>query len=70
MSVVESAIEIRRYSACIYLFKFNKGNTGRKVEICLTSRKKKTLNDVNDVVLVFLLLPLNIFHTFFYRFYS
>ena len=27
MSVVESSAEIRRYSACIYLFKFNNGNT-------------------------------------------
>ena len=29
------------------------------------NNNKKTQNDANDVVLVFLLLTLNIFHTFF-----
>ena len=33
------------------------------------SRQQKHRNNVNDVVLVFLLLTLNIFHTFFLSFY-
>ena len=49
--------------AKIYLFKFNNGTTKERCEIC------SKITKVNDVVLVFLLLTLNIFHTFFLCFY-
>ena len=46
---------INHFLANSYLFKVNYRNTRKSCEIC----------DVSDVVLVFLLLTLNIFHTFF-----
>ena len=44
------------------LFKFNDRNTRKRCEICLKITVK------TDVVLMFSLLTLNIFHTFFYVF--
>ena len=44
--------------AIIYLFKVNNRNTNEGCEIC--SKLIKHQDDVNDVVLVFLLLTLNI----------
>ena len=49
------------FPADIYLFKVKIGSTKAICEICS--------NDANEVVLVSLLLPLNIFHTLFYCFY-
>ena len=45
--------------ANIYLFKVNKRNARKRFEICRC-----------DFVLLFLLLTLNIFHTFFKYFYG
>ena len=45
------------FPANIYLFKVNNRKARKRCEIC-----PKLTNDVNDVVLVFLLLTLNIFH--------
>ena len=45
--------------ANIYLFKVNNRNTRKRCEMC-SKLKTKTLEDVNDVVLVFQLLTLNI----------
>ena len=52
--------------ANIYMFKVSNRNTGKNWEICskLTIKIPERQNDVNDVVLVFLLLTLNIFHFF------
>ena len=50
--------------ANIYLFKVNISNTRKRCEI-RSKLTKKHQNGVTDVVLVFLLLALNIFHTFF-----
>ena len=49
--------------ANIYLFIVNSKNTRKRCEICLKLAKKHQ-NDVNDVVL-FLVLTLNVFRTFF-----
>ena len=46
------------------MFTDNKRNTRKRCEIC-SNLTIKHLNDVNDTALVFLLLPLKIFHTFF-----
>ena len=55
---------LKAFSGNIYLFKFNNRNTRKRCEIC-SKLTIKIPNDVNDVVLVFLLLTLNIFRTFF-----
>ena len=52
------------FSENIYLFKVNNRNTRKRCETC-SQLTIKHQNDVFDVVLVFLLLTLNIFHTFF-----
>ena len=54
--------------ANIYLFKVNNRNTRKMYEI-FSELTIKQQNDVNEVVLVFLLLTLNIFHTFSKCFY-
>ena len=57
----------KMYPTNIYLFKFNNRSTIKRCEIC----SKLTINhqnDVRDVLLVFFLLTLNIFHTFFWCF--
>ena len=46
------------------MFTDNKRNTRKRCEIC-SNLTIKHLNDVNDTALVFLLLTLKIFHTFF-----
>ena len=46
-----------------YLYKVNDRSTGKRCEIC-SKLTIKHQNEVNDVVLVFLLLTLNTFHTF------
>ena len=48
----------------IYLFKITT-EALEKVVKYVQSKQEKQQNDVNDVVLVFLLVTLNIFHTFF-----
>ena len=48
----------------MYLFKVNNKSTRKRCEIC----SRLTINDVVDLVLVFLLLTLNIFHNFFSAF--
>ena len=50
--------------ANIYTFKANNGNTRKMFKTCSRFNNKKYQNDVNEVVLMFLLLTLNIFHTF------
>ena len=57
-----------RRPANIYMLKVNNRNTRKRCEIC-SDLTIKTPDNVSDVVLVFLLLNLNIFHTFFYCFY-
>ena len=58
-------VKQRDNSASIYRFKVNNnGITRGKCEIC-SKLTIKTPEDVIDVVLVFLLLVLNLFHTFF-----
>ena len=52
------------HPASIYLLKVNKRNTRRRCENNQSLRQKHQ-NDVSDVVLIFLLLTLNIFHIFF-----
>ena len=52
------------YQANIYLFKVNNKNTIKRCEIC-SKLAIKTPGDITDIVLVFLLLTLNIFHTIF-----
>ena len=47
--------------ANIYMVKVNNQNTGKNIQ----SWQQKHQNYVNNVVLVFLLQTLNIFHTFF-----
>ena len=49
------------FLANVYLFKMNNKNTRRRYEI---SQQGKHQKDVIDVVLLFLLLTWNIFHTF------
>ena len=51
------------HQANIYLFKVNNRNTKKDEKMLKLTIKHQ--NDVNDVVLVFLLLNLNIFHTLF-----
>ena len=51
----------------IYLFKVNNTNTRTRLEIC--SKLKRHQNDIDDIVLVFLLLTVNIYHTFFLSFH-
>ena len=46
-----------------YLFKVNNRNTRKRCEI-YSKLIKEHQNDVTDAVLVFVLLTLNIFHTF------
>ena len=53
-----------RIRANIYLFKICNRNTRIRFEVC-SKLAVKTQNGVIHVVLVFLLLTLNIFHTFF-----
>ena len=51
--------------ANIFLFKVNNRNTRKRCEICSKlTIKTPERRDVTGVVLVFLLLTLNIFHTF------
>ena len=52
-----------KFPASIYLFNANSRNTTKKCEIC-SKLTKKLQNEVWRL-LVFLLLALNIFHTFF-----
>ena len=47
-----------------YMLRFSNRNTRNRFEIC-SKLTIKHQNDVNDIVLVFLLLTLNIFHFFF-----
>ena len=56
---------IKKNVPSLYLFKINNRSTRQRFEICLKLKPKKKQNDVNDVALVFLLLALGIFHTFF-----
>ena len=63
-NIVIAADNATLYQTEIYLFKVNIRNTRKRFEIC-SKLTKKYQNDVNNVILVFLLLPLNIFHTFF-----
>ena len=56
---------IRTLHANIYLLKVNNRNSRKRREIC-SKLTIKTPERRHDVVLVFLLLTLNIFHTFFY----
>ena len=56
------------FQANIYWFKFNNRNTRKRFEIC-SKLTTKTQERRHDVVLVFLLLTLNIFHTFLECFY-
>ena len=50
----------------IYLLKANNRNNRKRCEICSKfTVKKKQQKNVIDVALVFLLLTLNIFHTFY-----
>ena len=58
------SVDTKHHPANIYLFKLNNRNTRKRCEIC-SKLTIKTPDDVIDVVLVFLLLTLNIFHTFF-----
>ena len=53
-----------KHSATIYLLKVNNRNTKKDVKY-VQIKQKKQQKDVNDVVLVFLFLTLDIFHTFF-----
>ena len=53
------------FLANIYLLKVSNRNTRKRCEIC----SKLTNKNVIDVVLVFLLLTLNIFHNFLECFY-
>ena len=55
---------IRPYPAVNYMFKVNSRNIRTRCEMC-SKLAIKTPEDVSDVVLVSLLLPLNIFHTLF-----
>ena len=55
-------------STDIYLFKVNSENTKAMYEIYL-KLTIKTKNDINDVVVVFLLLTLNKFRTFLWCFH-
>ena len=48
----------------IYLFKVNNIDTRIRCKIC-TNLSMKTKNGVNDVILMYLSLTVNIFHTFF-----
>ena len=57
-------VEKQLYPVSIYLLKVNNRNTTKGCETCSKLTQKRQ-NDVNDIVLVFLLLTLNIFHTFF-----
>ena len=51
-------------AANIYLFKVNNRNIRKNCEVCSKLAIQKHQNDAIDFVLVFLLLTLNIFHTF------
>ena len=62
--ILRYAPNAKSIPANIYLFKFNNRNTRKRGEIFSKLTIKKP-EDVNDVVLVFLLLTLKIFHTFF-----
>ena len=64
LALVLSCPSLQTYAANICLFKVRNKNNRKKCGIC-SKLTKKHQNDVNDVVLVFLLLTLNIFHTFF-----
>ena len=57
-------VEKQLYPVSIYLLKVNNRNTTKGCET-YSKLTQKRQNDVNDIVLVFLLLTLNIFHTFF-----
>ena len=65
--IVKSTInaKARCFPAKIYLLKDSNKNTRKRCEIC-SKLTVKTLEQLIDVILVFLLLTLNIFHTFFY----
>ena len=52
------------FPASIYLFKVNNRNTRKRCEMC-SKLTRKTLEYVSDIVVMFLLLTLYIFHTFF-----
>ena len=56
------------FPASIYLFKANNRNTRKRCEMC-SKIIIKTQKDVIDVILMFLLLTVNIFHRFFYCFF-
>ena len=53
----------KRIPADIYLFKVNYRSTRKRCEICPKLTKKQQ-NDVRDVIFLFWLLTLNIFHFF------
>ena len=55
---------LRSQPANIYLFKVKNRNTRKRCETC-SKLTIKHQNGFNDIVLVFLLLTLNIFHTIF-----
>ena len=59
----KKTLDLSFYPVKIYLVKVNNRNTRKRCEIC-SKLTIKTL-DVTDVVQVFLLLTLNVFHTFF-----
>ena len=57
------------HSANIYLFRFINRNNRKRCGIC-SKLTIKHQNDFNDVVVMFLLLTLKIFHTLFWCFYT
>ena len=65
----KSLNKVNNNPANIYMLKFNNRSSRKRSKICskLTIKRHKT--DVNDVVLAFLLLTLDIFQTFYYCFY-
>ena len=67
-NVIESLSNKDNVPANNYFFKVNNGNTRKRCETC-SKLTIKHQNDVINVVLVFLLLTLNMFHTFFLCFY-
>ena len=62
--IIGTYYKYSKHPANNHLIKVNNKNTRRRYEIC-SKLTIKNQNDVNDVALVFLLLTVNIFHTFF-----
>ena len=57
-------VKLQQNPANIYLLKVSNRETGKRCEIC-SKLTMKTPERCHDVILVFLVLTLNIFHTFF-----